>query len=743
MRTLKSTLVGTGMAATMVLFAAVACADTIAYLVPSGTAGNQAFGGPLGMDFDVNQPIFVTQLGVFDHGSNGLALPLSASLWDRTNTSAPLEVLPFTPGNPGALTGGSRFQPLASRRLLLPGFRGTIVAEGYGSAELNGNSTSPVWTTDSGGGAISFVGGGRYGFTPGQYPTNPDGGPANRYAAGTFAFQPFQIAYQVQGGGTVGNQAWGGPLGMDFVTQRPVKIEYLGVFDSGQDGLNLPITATLFARLDQGTPANFGDDKGVPLATITFSGSDGVVIGGSRFLKLATPLILPGGFAGTIVAKGYGATELNGNGSPTRQTFDGGGALAFVGSSRYGMPADTFPGTPDAGPANRYAAGTFQFEDYTLGGGSTHAVAVPNFSFELPGRSDGGYGNDTTAWNPSAGNNAGDWNPPGGGPFNEPIPDGNHVAFVSAGSLISNPLAETLQADTLYVLEAEWGHRTDSPNPRHAMYLRAGGIRLGYVNNVNIFNGPIPASGMFETACGLFTANHNAPMGSPLDIELQHGGGSQAIFDNVRLTKITGAAVPLFNPSFELDDVPPSNGYQFAPAGWVQSTANTGGVFEGATEIVAADGSQSAFIFGGNSLTQTLSGITLQPNDLYVLLVDVADRMSTTFGGYRVELLVGGQPLAVDDNSLGVVQFTSTPGQFYTTSVLQLRATGFDSYFGQELAIRLTALGSGTQTYFDNVRLFALQVPEPSALALWGLGLFIWCAGAGAWRGVRRSSPSI
>src|SRR5690606_10639214 len=35
--------------------------------------------------------------------------------------------------------------------------------------------------------AISFVGGGRYG-NPGAFPTTNDGGPENRYAAGTFAF---------------------------------------------------------------------------------------------------------------------------------------------------------------------------------------------------------------------------------------------------------------------------------------------------------------------------------------------------------------------------------------------------------------------------------------------------------------------------------------------------------------------------------------------------------------------------
>jgi len=724
MKLVKVAGVVLGIVAALAGAARSAQADTIAYVVPGGTSGNQAFGGALGLDFNVNQPIFVTQIGVFDDGSDGLAQPIGAYLWDRNNTAAPLESMTFTPSDSGALVGGSHLKPLAERRLLTPGFQGSIVAGGYGASERNGNSggAAPVWTTDDGGGWISFVGGGRNGAVPSQYPTGIDTGPANRYAAGTFAFQPFQIAYQVASG-TVGTQTYGGPLGLDFVTNRPLKVEYLGVFDSGQDGLSLPIAATLFARLDQGT-AGFGDDKGVPLATVNFSGNDGVLIGGSRFVKLSTPLILPGGFTGTIVAKGYGTGEPNGNsGTPTWQTFSGGGALSFVGTSRFGAVADTFPGTPDGGPANRYATGTFQFADYVLGTGSVSRIAVPNPSFELPGRGDNGFGNNTTSWTPSAGTNAGDYNPPAG-TFLEPIPDGDHVAFVGSGWFASAPLGETLQADTLYLLEADWGHRTDSANPRHGMYLRAGGTRLGYVNNLNIFNGPIPASGMFETARGYFTANHNAAIGSALDIELAYGGGGQAIFDNVRLTKITGAAVPLFNPSFELDDVAPGGGFQAGPAGWLQSAAGTGGVFEGAAHIIPSDGMQSAFIFGGNSLTQTVSGVTLDPNGFYVLMVDVADRMNTDLGGYRVELLAGGQPIAVDDNSLGVVQFTTTPGQFYTTSVLELRATGWDQYFGQDLGIRLTALGSGPtiHTYFDNVRLFAMQVPEPSTFALAALG---------------------
>ena len=91
---------------------------TIAYAVPSGTVGSQNFGGPLGMDFDVNQPIAVTELGVFDSGSDGLSVQLGAALYNR-DTQALMAQLTFAAGTTGTLIGGSRFLPL-STPLFLP-----------------------------------------------------------------------------------------------------------------------------------------------------------------------------------------------------------------------------------------------------------------------------------------------------------------------------------------------------------------------------------------------------------------------------------------------------------------------------------------------------------------------------------------------------------------------------------------------------------------------------------------------
>jgi len=184
---------------------------SIAYVVPPGTTGNQNFGTGLGLDFTVTRPIVITRIGAFDSGSDGISggTTLTTQLWDRGAGPAlvPNTTLTFNNADPGTLVGGSRLKPLSSLVLLNPG-NYTVASYGYDSANLNGNQGAPPWTTSTGGGALSFVTNPRYGSGGvGVFPNNGDGGPVNRYAAGTFEFfTPLQNATATysQGGWAVG-----------------------------------------------------------------------------------------------------------------------------------------------------------------------------------------------------------------------------------------------------------------------------------------------------------------------------------------------------------------------------------------------------------------------------------------------------------------------------------------------------------------------------------------------------------
>jgi hypothetical protein len=346
---------------------------TTAWQVPAGTIGNQNYGGALGMDFSAERPLTVTALGAFDSGSNGFSLPIRVQLWTRDEHGTPeyftddtgvavLADVTFSAANPGQADGGSRFIALASP-LTLPVGTYTIVASGYGNAELNGNSgVNPgPWTANSGDGAITFDGGSRFG-TAGTFPNTVDGGPANRYAAGTLKFTSTpadlrRTAYNVAAG-TVGNQIYNPPLGMDFKTTRSIRVTSLGVFDSSSNGITSTLTNQLWQRNENGTPDNFADDTGATvLATQTFTAaSPGTLVSGNRFKPLPAPLDLPPG-AYTIAAYGFTTTDPNGNsnGAAPLWTTDGGldNSILFVGSSRHGSTSGIFPDVTDTAPANR------------------------------------------------------------------------------------------------------------------------------------------------------------------------------------------------------------------------------------------------------------------------------------------------------------------------------------------------------------------------------------------------------
>jgi len=187
-----------------------ASADNIA-LYPTVSSGTQMFDTLFGMDFNTNQAISVTKLGVFDNNADGVlntdspTQPIVVQIWNR-NTGLPLATLDFGGGSSNGVdttvgSGKVFFQNL-STPLLLPAGGQYYISEDYSGAEKFGNVNSPASYTPPTGadsGAVSFVGGGR-GSNVHQAMYNPaggtnfttngfiDSGPANRYTGPDFQF---------------------------------------------------------------------------------------------------------------------------------------------------------------------------------------------------------------------------------------------------------------------------------------------------------------------------------------------------------------------------------------------------------------------------------------------------------------------------------------------------------------------------------------------------------------------------
>src|SRR5262245_17444253 len=91
-----------------------------------------------------------------------------------------------------------------------------------------------------------------------------------------------------------GNQDFNGSLGVDFnVGLNAIQVTRVGGFDSGQDGFFNNIGVRIYDRAN----------TVVPLLSETLAiGQTGTLINGSRFIVPSTPLTLPAGFRGSIVA---------------------------------------------------------------------------------------------------------------------------------------------------------------------------------------------------------------------------------------------------------------------------------------------------------------------------------------------------------------------------------------------------------------------------------------------------------
>ena len=149
-----------------------------------------------------------------------------------------------------------------------------------------------------------------------------------------------------------GTQGHSGVLGMDFNVLTTILVTQLGAYDSDHDGFVNPIQVGIFNRDTQGL-----------LFSATLTNGNTTRLGHENlFTDIADMPLGVGRYS--IVAYGFSNADKNGNWwSVPPPTIDtGGGAIAFVGNSRYGGGTTlSYPTSVDMGPSNRYDAGTFAF----------------------------------------------------------------------------------------------------------------------------------------------------------------------------------------------------------------------------------------------------------------------------------------------------------------------------------------------------------------------------------------------
>ena len=165
---------------------------------------------------------------------------------------------------------------------------------------------------------------------------------------------------------------------------------------------------------------------------------------------------------------------------------------------------------------------------YSLGEAVTTAVVVTNSSFEAQVLSDGASTGALTGWTITGGTAAGTLNPGSAQYPGSAVTDGLNVAY-SSGPTISQVLTERVTAGTR-ATSSRWTSATVSTKRCPRSRWNCGPAASSPAQSAQ------PANGEFATVTVAYDAPAGSPLpGQPLEIRLL-SGGSQANFDNVRLT---------------------------------------------------------------------------------------------------------------------------------------------------------------------------------------------------------------
>ena len=185
--------------------------------------------------------------------------------------------------------------------------------------------------------------------------------------------------------------------------------------------------------------------------------------------------------------------------------------------------------------------------------------------------------------------------------------------------------------------------------------------------------------------------------------------------------------IPIDNSSFETTNpltIPCGDGcaYNNGPIpGWTVTGGQSGTWMPNSTYFNSPvpDGSLVAFS-NGSTISQTLTGFSLNPNSTYILSVFVGDRLDGLNSDYSFSLEAGSTILGTFSGSTAAIP----AGTFQQES---LTYTTGDTVTAGDLTILLTS--AGPQTDFDNVALVdpqtdsVVSTPEPGSIWMLGVGL--------------------
>ncbi len=180
-------------------------------------------------------------------------------------------------------------------------------------------------------------------------------------------------------------------------------------------------------------------------------------------------------------------------------------------------------------------------------------------------------------------------------------------------------------------------------------------------------------------------------------------------------------AVSITNNSFEEPDLSTGNTWTNDLSGW----STTGDSFIELIGGFSADGAQHLGMSANVSVFQDL-GVSLAPNTTYTLTGNVGFRDGWAAGDSNLGLYLGSTEPTTELVTVGMAAAdvgALAPGSF-SDDISVSYTTGATTEDGN-LYISLSS-GAENRAHFDNIRLDAAAVPEPSGIAialLGGLGL--------------------